>query len=218
MTDTLPPPLREKLSRRAALIVIDMQNDFCAEGGYVSKLGRDPAPCRAIVPKLGELIVAARAAGVPVLWLMADYDPDKIPAAMRVRLTEMGMTETCCAQGTWGAAPFGVAPAAGESVTIKHCFSGFIGTDLDARLKSLGVETLIFAGVQTNVCVESTLRDAHSYGYVPVLASDCVASHMPAQHEATLVNVRFALGYVTDSAALKDAWRAHGDRARAANA
>ena len=82
------------------------------------------------------------------------------------------------------------------------------GTDLDAQLKALGVETLVFTGVQTNVCVESTLRDAHSHGYFTVLVSDCVASHMPAQHEATLANVRFLLGYLTDSPALKSVWRA----------
>lgn len=208
MTETLAAPLRDKLSRRTALLVIDMQNDFCADGGYVSKLGRDPAPCRAIVPKLGEVIAAARTARVPVLWLMADYDLKAVPPAMRERQAELGMADTCCARGSWGAAPFGVAPAPGESVVVKHCYSGFIGTDLDAQLKALGVETLVFTGVQTNVCVESTLRDAHSYGYFTVLVSDCVASHMPAQHEATLANVRFLLGYLTDSPALKSVWRA----------
>lgn len=216
MTDPLPPALRDKLSRRTALIVVDMQNDFCADGGYVSRLGRDPAACRAIVPALGELIAAARSAGIPVLWLVADYDPQTVPAAMRARQAEMGMTDICCARGSWGAAPFGVVPAAGEPVIVKHCYSGFIGTDLRDRLEALGVETLVFTGVQTNVCVESTLRDAHSLGYYPVVVDDCVASHMPAQHEATLANVRFLLGYVAESAALKREWQAGAPAARSA--
>jgi len=203
----LPAPLRDKLQRRTALVVVDMQNDFCADGGYVSKLGRDPAACRAIVPKLAELIAAARAKRVPVYWLMADYDQNAVPAAMRARQSEMGMAAvTCCARGSWGAAPFGVAPEAGEPVIVKHCYSGFAGTDLDQRLRQAGVETLVFTGVQTNVCVESTLRDAHSRGYFPVLVSDCVASHMTAQHDATVANVRFLFGYVAGSAELKTAW------------
>jgi len=208
MTD-LPAPLRDKLARRTALVVVDMQNDFCADGGYVSKLGRDPAACRAIVPKLSELIAAARAGGVPVYWLMADYDQTAVPAAMRARQSEMGMAEiTCCARGSWGSAPFGVAPEAGEPVIVKHCYSGFAGTDLDQRLRQAGIETLVFTGVQTNVCVESTLRDAHSHGYFPVLVSDCVASHMAAQHEATVANVRFLFGYVAESTQLEVEWGA----------
>ncbi len=209
MTEPLPPPLRDKLARRTALIVVDMQNDFCADGGYVSRLGRDPAACRAIVPRLKDLIEAARSARIPVIWLMADYDPATVPAAMRARQAEMGMADVvCCAAGSWGAAPFGVAPAPGEAVVVKHCYSGFVGTDLDRRLKALGIETLIFTGVQTNVCVESTLRDAHSHGYYTVLVGDCVASHMPAQHEATVANVRFLLGYVADSGTLRAHWAA----------
>src|SRR5215469_16026305 len=192
MTD-LPAPLRDKLARRTALVVVDMQNDFCADGGYV--------------PKLAELIATARECRVPVYWLMADYDQSAVPAAMRVRQSEMGMAAvTCCAKGSWGAGSFGVAPEAGEPVIVKHCYSGFAGTDLDQRLRQARIETLVFTGVQTNVCVESTLRDAHSHGYFPVLVSDCVASHMAAQHEATIANVRFLFGYVAESAQLKAEW------------
>src|SRR5262249_10552198 len=129
------------------------------------------------------------------------------PAAMRARQSEMGMAAvTCCAKGSWGAASFGVAPQAAEPVVVKHCYSGFVGTDLDQRLRQAEIETLVFTGVQTNVWFGSTLADSHSRSYFPVLVSDCVASHMTAQHEATVANVRFLFGYVAESSELKAAW------------
>ena len=91
-------------------------------------------------------------------------------------------------------------------LTTKHTYSGFAGTDLAARLAALGRKTLVFTGVQTQVCVESTLRDAHSLGYFCVVPQDAVGSHTPALHEATLNNVRFLFGDVCASADVRKAW------------
>lgn len=199
--------LAERLAAgRPALLVVDMQNDFCSPGGYISRLGRDVGACGRIVPALNELLASARANGVPVIWLMAEYGHDAITRPMLAKQREMGVSDVCCARGSWGAAPFGVAPALGEPVVVKHRYSGFAGTDLDALLAERGIDTLVIAGVQTNVCVESTLRDGHSRGFYIVLAGDCVASHMPAQHDATLANVAFLLGDVTDGATIAGLW------------
>ena len=93
-----------------------------------------------------------------------------------------------------------------EPVIEKSCYSAFVGTDVEEQLRRRGVRTLVFAGVQTNVCVESSLRDAVSRGFYAVLASDCVASHTAPLHEATLNNVRFLFGDVLDRAAITRVW------------
>lgn len=206
----LPLTLEAKLEPdRCALLVIDMQNDFCAPAGYIARtMGKDVSAAAAIVPAIERLVGAAREAGVPVAWLRADYSHERIPDSMRVKLRARGITDECCKPGTWGADWFGVAPIDSDPVVTKHTYSGFAGTDLQQQLGELGRTTLVFAGVQTQVCVESTLRDAHALGYLCVLPQDAVASHTPALHEATLTNVRFLFGDVSTTDDVARAWPA----------
>ena len=207
------PPLNSAAERlapaHAALLVIDMQNDFCAEGGYIEAVvGKNAAACRAAVAPIRALASAARAAGVPVFWVRADYRLDKLPASMAARFAVQGKGRICCEPGTWGADFHGVAPAPGETVVDKHCYSAFIGTDLAGRLSARGVRTLVFAGVQTNVCVETSLRDGYSLGFNVVAAADCVASHTAELHEATLKNVRVLFGDVLSGREIAAFWPA----------
>lgn len=191
------PTLPERLQPgHTALLVIDMQNDFCAENGFVERVvGKDASACRAVAAPIGQLVQDARAAQVPVFWIVANYDPDKVPAGMLAKQREKSF-EICCGTGSWGAEFYGVAPGAGESVVEKHCFSAFIDTGLAEKLAERGIRTIVYAGVQTNICVESSLRDGVNRGFHAVLASDCVASHTPPLHEATLMNTRFLFGDV----------------------
>lgn len=200
----------ERLDRgHTALLVVDMQNDFCAEGGYIEAVvGKNAAACRAVAAPIMALVAAARAGGVPVYWVRADYRLETLPAGMAARFAAQGGGRICCAPGTWGAAFHGVAPAEGEPVIDKHCYSAFIGTDLDARLRARGIRTLVFAGVQTNVCVETSLRDAYSLGFHVAVAADCVASHTADLHEATLKNVRFLFGDVLSGGEIAALWPA----------
>jgi len=192
-----------------ALLVIDMQNDFCAAGGYIDRvIKRDLAACQKVAEPIADLAAAARKAGIAVLWLRANYARDLVPEPMRAKLERQGVADVCCAPASWGADWYGVRPAEGEPVIEKHSYSGFMGTDLHARLQKLKVRSVVFAGVQTQVCVESTLRDAHSFGYYCVVPQDCVASHTPPAHEATLAGVRFLFGDVTTAAELKSIWSA----------
>jgi ureidoacrylate peracid hydrolase len=191
-----------------ALLVIDMQNDFCAEGGYVERsIGRDASACRAVAAPIAALVADARGAGVPVVWVTANYETALLPAGMQAISRERGITAVCCAPGSWGASLFQLAALPGEMIVEKSCYSGFRGTNLDTMLRSMNVRTLVLAGVQTNVCVESTLRDGHSLGFYMVLAEDCVASHMPDLHEATLKNARFLLGDVLKREQIAEQWR-----------
>jgi len=201
--------LAERLQpAHTALVVVDMQNDFCAPGGYIDRvMQKDVSAGAQIVPRVNALVEQARRAGVPVVWLRADYSHDRIPDSMAVKLAARGISAECCKPGTWGHGWYGVQPAPGEPVVTKHSYSGFIGTDMQDVLASLGRRTVVFTGVQTQVCVESTLRDAHAHGYLCVAVEDAVGSHTPALHEATLNNVRFLFGDVCQAADVLAAWR-----------
>jgi ureidoacrylate peracid hydrolase len=208
--DRLPRTAAERLAAaHSALLVVDMQNDFCAEGGYIEAVvGKNAAACRAVAAPVMALVEAARAGGVPVFWVRADYRLEKLPASMAARFGAQGNGRVCCAPGTWGADFHAVAPAPGEPVIDKHCYSAFIGTGLADRLAAQGIRTLVFAGVQTNVCVETSLRDAYSLGFNVAVAGDCVASHTAELHEATLKNVRFLFGDVLSGREVAALWPA----------
>lgn len=209
----MPSNLLDTVEKRlkpahSAVLVIDMQNDFCAEAGYVEKVvGKDVSACRAVVPEVMALVEAARAQGVPVYWIKANYDPDRLPEGMRVKQQEKSSV-VCCGTGSWGGEFYGVSAAPGEAVIEKSSYSAFAGTEVERQLRERGIRTIVFAGVQTNVCVESSLRDAVCKGFYAVLASDCVASHTPPLHEATLKNVQFLFGDVMDRQAIAAIWSA----------
>jgi ureidoacrylate peracid hydrolase len=189
-----------------AVMVIDMQNDFCAAGGYVERVvGKDTSACRAVAPAIMDLVRAARARGVAVFWIKANYEPDRLPEGMLVKQREKS-AEVCCGGAGWGFDFYGVTAADGEPVIEKSCYSAFVGTGVEEQLRRRGIRTVVFAGVQTNVCVESSLRDAVCRGFYAVLASDCVASHTAPLHEATLNNVRFLFGDVLDRDAITGVW------------
>jgi len=191
----------------AALLVIDMQNDFCAPGGYIDKvMGKDVSAASGICDTLSHLLQAARAHKVPVLWIGADYSLDRIPASMLRKLRQRGITAVCCEPGTWGADWFGVRPEPGEPVLIKHNYSGFSGTQLEQELRSRHVETLVLTGVQTQICVESTAREGHSLGFTCVVPKDAVASHTANLHEASLMNMQFLFGDVCATQDVVSAW------------
>lgn len=180
----------------AAVIVIDMQNDFCAEGGYIHKArGCDMSANRTIAANIGRLVDAARRAGMAVVWIRAIYDYKYLTPA---QIAKRG-PEGCCMEGSWGADFFELSPSEGELVIDKHSFNGFHDTALDAELAARGIKTLVMTGVATNVCVDSTLRGGFVRGYNIVVAEDCVGSSNPVGHEGTLATVRTNFGSVVPS-------------------
>ena len=190
-----------------AVLVIDMQNDFCAPGGWSDRVAkRDIGRLGTIKKPIANLVRMAREAGVLVIWVRADYSTHQVPESMRARSERMGLKEDCCVPGTWGANWYGVEPEDGERIFTKHCYSAFSNVDLHSMLTGAGVRTLVFAGVQTHVCVESTLRDAHSLGYYCIVPADCVASPNVAAHEVMLSNVEMIFGVVVSLAELEPNW------------
>jgi len=171
--------------RDTALLISDMQNDFCARGGCVeAAIGRDATPCRAIVPAVEALAKVARGARVPVIRVRARYGLEHIQPAMRRKQLQNAVA-VCCADGCWGIDYFELQPAPGDVKIFETSFSAFNGSDLADRLERQGISRLAFAGVQTNVCVENSLRDALCMGFDCALPDDCVSSHALHLHEAS---------------------------------
>lgn len=209
-----------------ALLVIDVQNDFCADGGYIDKLlGRDMSQCQGVVGPIQTLIDAARDSGVPVFWINANYASEHLAVPVLAKQKAGGVTMECCVPGTWGADYFGgLKPEADDIVIEKHRYNAFSGTPLDNLLRARGIKTLVLTGVQTNVCVDSTLRDGFSRGYYIVIPEDGVGSHTPELHQATLANVRMLFGTVCESDDITQQWHsqtgatAHQGKGEHANA
>lgn len=191
----------------AALLVVDMQNDFCAEGGYIHKTrNADMSGSPALAKRISSLVEDGRAHGVPVVWIRANYEPRFLSPQAMLKREERQPGLVCCAGGSWGWEFFAVRPHPDDLMIEKHSFSGFYGTELDRLLRFRGIKTLIFTGVATNTCVESTLRDGFFLGYYIVLVEDCCSSAARHLHQGTIENVRANFGEVTSAAELTKLW------------
>jgi ureidoacrylate peracid hydrolase len=205
---------------RTALVVIDMQNDFCHADGWLASIGVDVTPARAPIAPLQSLLPAWRSAGGQVLWLNWGNRPDQLnlspsllhvyqPTAQGVGLgTPLpGTGAPVLEKGSWSAAVVDQLVIAQSDIQIdKYRMSGFWDTPLDSVLRNLGVTTLLFAGVNADQCVMCTLQDANFLGYDCVLLQDCTATTSPPFcMEATLYDVRQCFGFVAQSGDLTSA-------------
>ncbi len=194
-------------TKDSVLIVVDVQNDFCHEDGVFGKAGLDLGSAQTCVNKLLPLIDAARASGVPVIFVKTHHDAWNNSRAFADRYMRKAARAEICATGTWGAEYYRVLPTKDDCEVVKHRYSAFAGTTLEVVLRSLGRETLLVTGVTTNVCVESTIRDACMRDYRGVLVEDCAAAPTAKEHESAVHNVRMYFGKVTDSESLMLSWR-----------
>jgi len=191
-----PFPLRRD---NAALIVIDMQRDFLEPGGFGETLGNDVSRLAAIVPAVARLIAGFRAAGLPVVHTMECHRADlsDLPAAKRdrgnprLRIGDPGPMGRVLVSGEPGSAIVpALTPAAGETLIEKPGKGAFYATSLEGALKARHVEQLIFSGVTTEVCVQTTMREANDRGYECLLAEDATESYFAEFKAATLAMVR----------------------------
>lgn len=195
----LPYPF-EFAPERTALIVIDMQNDFCSPGGFGELLGNDIAPVRRIVPTVAALLDAARQSGLAVIHTREGHLPDlsDCPPAKLERsrkqgagIGDEGPLGRILIRGERGHAIIDeLAPHPGEAVIDKPGKGAFYDTDLEALLEQRGIEYLLLCGVTTHVCVHTTLREANDRGYRCLVLEDGTAAFDPADQEAAIRMVR----------------------------
>ena len=233
MAPPAPMPLRLKAEpqnvvidlRRTAIVVIDMQNDFCAPGGWVDAIGGDYLSDRAPIEPLRRLLPALRAAEVPVVWVnwgnrpdLANMPPNQIHL-YKPKGTGIGLGDPLPGSGapvlqkdSWAAAVVDeLAPLPQDTLVDKHRISGFWDTPLDSILRNLGTRSILFAGVNTDQCVLHSLTDANFLGSGCILLEDCCATSSPAFcTEATIWNVKKCFGFVSDSRRVLDALAAMG--------
>jgi ureidoacrylate peracid hydrolase len=218
--DDLLLTLEQKVAPpRAALLVIDVQNDFVAEGGFFSSIGADVRAIQRAVPPLLRLIERAREAGVLVVFVQAIYDPEYLSAPMRERNRRRKVEMPRCLTGSWGADFYAVRPAPDEPVVIKHRYSAFARTRLDELLRARGIESLLLTGVSTDTCVEATGRDAYFIDYYVTLVRDCCGAASERDHLGVLERFDRDYGAVVSSDEMIAAWdRLDTSRVRSAEA
>jgi ureidoacrylate peracid hydrolase len=188
-----------------ALVVIDVQNGFVSKGGSYDKLGMNIPNYQQVVPKIAELIALCRNAGIPIFYTQAVREKSGIDLLTRMHKIlpkareERIRRQPICVRDTWDADIVDeIKPAAMDHIVVKRRDSAFQDTEIGVWLKSLGVNTLLFCGIDTSICVETSLRDAFNNGYDVVLISDATASGNRKHFESSLEIVREYYGLVMD--------------------
>lgn len=189
----------------AALLVVDVQNDFCHQDGFFGKLGMDMNAVQNAARRIAKLLPIARRAGVPVIFVTMEHDSLTNSSAWIHRYPSL-RADACVAK-TWGAELYEVQPAKGEPVVVKHRYSPFVGSNIDFLLRARERKSLLVTGVATNVCVESVLRDGFMRDYHVVLVEDCAGAYSERAHQSTVENTRAFLGRVVQSEILQEHWR-----------
>jgi ureidoacrylate peracid hydrolase len=205
---------------KTAVIVVDMQNDFCSKGGMFDRAGINISTVQKAVGPTRKVLLAAREAGIKIVYLKMGFLPDlsdlgEDESPNRVRHLHFGMGQPSLApdgrhgrfliRDTWNTDVIDELQTQPDDVVLyKHRFSGFYETELDDILRRLEIRNLIFTGCTTSVCVDSTIRDAMFRDYRCVLLADCagepIGSELPrSNHEASLLTIETLFGWVSDS-------------------
>ncbi|MFF4486679.1 cysteine hydrolase family protein [Streptomyces sp. NPDC001544] len=190
-----------------ALVVMDLQNDFCTGPTALARFGKDPTVLDTAVAGCVRAVAGARERGVEALFVRFVGDPEHQGAGWRLRDKTLGKQPKCL-EGSWGAEFHAIAPAPGERVFTKRaCFDAFLAEGFEAHLAARGVGHLVFAGLYADVCVDSTARSAFQKGFHVTLLTDCTtALHLP--YDAVLRFMRAVYGARTTTADDPQAWTA----------
>ncbi len=199
---------------KSALFIVDMQNDFCTEGGWLHSRGIDISPNRKPIAPLQATIEAFRSQDIPVVWVNWGVRKDLLNIAPSLQHAHNphgnetnlarpvpGTRSEVIAAGSWGAEVVSeINPGDRDHQILKHRFSAFWDTETDSVLRNLGIKTLFIGGVNMDQCVMTTLEDASFLGYDTILLEDCTATTSPSYCvESVLYNVKLLFGFVTKS-------------------
>lgn len=232
MTEAFPalPARPEALTLRpseTAVVVIDMQNAYASPGGYVDLAGFDISGAAGTIGRIGEVLDAARAARIQIVYLQNGWDPDYVEAggpgspnwhksnALKTMRQRPELAGQLLARGGWDYAIVdALTPQPGDICIAKTRYSAFFNSQLDSVLRSRGIRNVVFVGIATNVCVESTLRDGFHLEYFGVMLEDAT-HHLGPDYlqQATVYNVEKFFGWVST---VED-FRAWADRAATSN-
>ncbi|MBB6636277.1 cysteine hydrolase family protein [Cohnella thailandensis] len=191
-------------SENTALLVVDVQNDFCAPDGMMGRLGADLSQVEPAVGRIGRLIEAARAAAVPVVFVRLVTAAHTDSKAMLAWYSRQGIDASAaavCREGTAGAEGYKLFPQKGDYVVEKQRYSAFIGTNMELVLRRLGIDKLVVTGVTTECCVESTVRDGFMLDYETFVVADGCAAYESGLHDMSLklMGLNFASIVETES-------------------
>jgi ureidoacrylate peracid hydrolase len=191
---------------RPALLVIDVQNGFVSKGGSYDELGMDIANYQSVVPRVSRLIELCRRFEIPIFYTQAVREKSGIDLLTRSHKIlpksreERIKRKPICIAGTWDAEIVKeVSPAPQDHVVIKRRDSAFHDTEIDVWLQSLGVDTILFCGIDTSICVEASFREAFNQGYDIILVSDATASANQKHYQSTVEVAQGYYGWVMDT-------------------
>ncbi|WP_312241716.1 pyrimidine utilization protein B [Pantoea sp.] len=198
--------------QQSALIVVDMQNAYATSGGYLDLAGFDVSKTKPVIEKIQQAVSAARAAGMQIVWFQNGWDDRYVEAgdggspnyyksnALKTMRKQPELQGKLLAKGGWDYALVDeLTPQPGDILLPKPRYSGFFNTSLDSMLRSRGIRHLIFTGIATNVCVESTLRDGFFLEYFGVVLEDATYQAGPAfAQQAAIFNIETFFGWVSD--------------------
>ncbi len=207
--DMVEEKLRKKMAKqlrpgKTALIVVDVQNDFCHKQGIFGKRNFNLSYVEKAANNLLHFTNQCRQYTLPVIFVRTVHSHWTDSESWIGRLEGAAREMPICRPESWGAEFYKVKPVTTDFIVTKHRFSGFVGTDLDLVLRSKGIETLLMTGVATNVCVETTARDGFNRDYRIILVEDCCAAFSPEEHASTITNISKYFGMVSDSKVLAE--------------
>ncbi|MBL6276261.1 cysteine hydrolase [Micromonospora fiedleri] len=195
-------------AQRTAVLVIDMQNDFCSPAGAMAALGADVQVNAAVAGRLPRFLDRARNAGCLVVWVRQAAHEQLVSPARRARAEAMGRSPlSVCAAGSWGAElAEGLRPEPGDCHLEKTRYSAFVGTPLHNLLRAHGRDHVVVVGTAANVCVDSTIRDAYMADLATTMPTDLVGWTRADLAEAAIRNLGFYFCETTTSAELLSDW------------
>ena len=206
-----------------ALIIVDMQNAYASPGGYLDLAGFDISGAAPAIEKIGQAAAAARAAGMPVIFFQNGWDADYVEAggpgspnwhksnALKTMRNRPELQGKLLAKGGWDYELVqALPPQPGDIVVAKPRYSAFFNTNLDSLLRARGIRSLVFTGIATNVCVESTLRDGFFLEYFGVVLHDATHHAGPDFiQQASLYNIEKFFGWVSSVEEFRTALQAN---------